>query len=57
MIPIWQRPKSEVKDEEYNEFYKEKFCDWQDPLLTIHVSAEGSVRRTRPCCTSPARCP
>ena len=43
MIPIWQRPKSQVKDEEYNEFYKSKFGDWQDPLLTIHVSAEGSV--------------
>jgi len=43
MIPIWQRPKSQVKDEEYNEFYKTKFGDWQDPLLTIHVSAEGSV--------------
>ena len=43
MIPIWQRPKSQVKDEEYNEFYKSKFSDWQDPLLTIHVSAEGSV--------------
>ena len=43
MIPIWQRPKSQVKDEEYNEFYKSKFGDWQDPLLTVHVSAEGSV--------------
>ncbi len=43
MIPIWQRPKSQVKDEEYNEFYKSKFGDWQDPLLTIHVAAEGSV--------------
>ena len=43
MIPIWQRPKSQVKDEEYNEFYKTKFGDWQDPLLTIHVAAEGSV--------------
>ena len=43
MIPIWQRPKSQVKDEEYNEFYKSKFGDWQDPLLTIHVSAEGIV--------------
>ena len=43
MIPIWQRPKSQVKDEEYNEFYKSKFGDWQEPLLTIHESAEGSV--------------
>ena len=48
MIPIWQRPKSQVKDEEYNEFYKSKFGDWQDPLLTIHVSAEGSVELQGP---------
>ena len=43
MIPIWQKPKSKVKDEEYNEFYKSKFGDWQDPLLTIHVAAEGTI--------------
>ncbi|NCB64053.1 MAG: molecular chaperone HtpG [Clostridia bacterium] len=41
MVPLWQRPKAEVKDEEYNEFYKEKFGDWEDPLSVIHVSAEG----------------
>ena len=42
MVPIWQRPKSEVTQEEYNEFYKSKFGDWQDPLLSIHVAAEGN---------------
>ena len=46
MVPIWQRPKSEVKPEEYNEFYKEKFCDWEDPLAVIHVKAEGAVEYT-----------
>ena len=43
MVPLWQRPKSQVKDGEYNSFYKEKFMDWQDPLAVIHTSAEGAV--------------
>ena len=46
MVPIWQRPKSEVKPEEYNAFYKEKFGDWEDPLAVIHVKAEGAVEYT-----------
>ena len=43
MVPLWQRPKAKVTDEEYNSFYKEKFMDWQDPLAVIHTSAEGAV--------------
>ena len=43
MVPLWQRPKSEVKDEEYSAFYKEHYGDWEDPLATVHVSAEGQV--------------
>ncbi len=43
MVPLWQRPKSKVSEEEYNSFYKEKFMDWQDPLAVIHTSAEGAV--------------
>ncbi len=43
MVPLWQRSKSEVSREEYNEFYKEKFGDWEDPLSVIHTSAEGMV--------------
>ena len=46
MVPLWQRPKSEVKPEEYNAFYKEKFGDWEDPLAVIHVKAEGAVEYT-----------
>ena len=43
MVPIWQRPKSKVTQEEYNDFYKGKFGDWQDPLLSIHIAAEGTI--------------
>ena len=43
MIPIWKRRKSEVTEEEYNNFYKEKFFDFEDPIATIHVSVEGAV--------------
>ena len=43
MVPLWQRPKSKVKPEEYNSFYREKFGDWEDPLAVIHTSAEGMV--------------
>lgn len=43
MVPIWKKNKSEVKDEELNEFYKSKFQDYEDPLLTIRVDVEGKV--------------
>ena len=43
MVPLWQRPRSEVKEEEYSAFYKEHYGDWEDPLATVHVSAEGQV--------------
>ena len=40
---IWQRPESEVKDEEYNEFYKHLTHDYRDPLTRIKINAEGST--------------
>ncbi len=43
MVPLWQRPKSKVTEEEYNSFYREKFGDWEEPLAVIHTSAEGMV--------------
>ncbi len=43
MVPIWQRAKKDVTDEEYETFYREKFFDYNKPLRTIHSSAEGSV--------------
>ncbi len=43
MIPLWQRAKKDVSEEEYAAFYREKFFDYEKPLRTIHTSAEGSV--------------
>ena len=43
MVPIWQRAKKDVSEEEYETFYREKFFDYNKPLRTIHSSAEGSV--------------
>ncbi len=43
MIPIWQRSKSEVSDEDCVEFYKEQFHDMDDPAAVIRVNAEGRV--------------
>ena len=43
MVPIWQRAKKDVTDEEYDAFYREKFFDYNKPLRVIHSSAEGSV--------------
>lgn len=43
MIPIWKRRKSDVSDEDYNEFYKSQFHDFTDPLRTISVHAEGAL--------------
>ncbi|MBQ3411509.1 MAG: molecular chaperone HtpG [Oscillospiraceae bacterium] len=43
MIPIWQRSKSDVTDEECIQFYKDHFHDQEDPLAVIRVDAEGTV--------------
>ena len=43
MVPLWQRAKKDVTEEEYNAFYREKFMDYQKPLRVVHTSAEGSV--------------
>ena len=43
MVPIWQRGKDEVSDEDCKKFYKEKFRDWEDPVSVIRVNAEGAV--------------
>ena len=43
MVPLWQRAKKDVSEEEYNSFYQDKFFDYNKPLRVIHTSAEGSV--------------
>ncbi len=43
MIPIWKRRKSDVTDEEYNEFYKTDFHDFEDPLDVMSLHAEGTL--------------
>ena len=43
MVPLWQRNKKDVTEEEYHSFYREKFFDYNKPLRTIHFSAEGTV--------------
>ena len=43
MVPLWQRAKKDVTEEEYESFYREKFFDYNKPLKTIHISTEGSV--------------
>ena len=43
MVPLWKRNKSEITDEDYNEFYKNKFNDFEDPQKIIHTHVEGAV--------------
>ena len=43
MIPIWKRKKADVTEEEYNEFYKSDFHDFEDPARTVSLHAEGAL--------------
>lgn len=43
MVPIWQRPKKDVEQEEYDKFYQEKFMSMDKPIKTIVTSVEGVV--------------
>lgn len=43
MLPIWKKNKSEITEEELNNFYKSKFMDYQDPITSIHVNVEGML--------------
>ncbi|MGM9913067.1 molecular chaperone HtpG [Floccifex sp.] len=43
MVPLWKRNKSQITQEEYNQFYKDHFYDYSDPFRTIHFNVEGNV--------------
>src|SRR5690554_4271531 len=41
MVPLWKRSKQDLSDDDLNNFYKEKFYDFENPLKTIHMNVEG----------------
>ena len=43
MVPIWKKSKNEVSEKDLNEFYKQKFADYNDPMLSLFVNAEGML--------------
>lgn len=43
MVPLWRKNKNEITPEEYNEYYKNKFMDFEDPLAVIHSKTEGQA--------------
>ncbi len=43
MIPLWKKSKAELTAEDYNNFYKEKFLDFEDPARVIHTNTEGQA--------------
>ncbi|NLW71162.1 MAG: molecular chaperone HtpG [Eubacteriaceae bacterium] len=44
MVPLWKKPKKDITEEEYNQFYMDKFHDWQAPLKVIHSNIEGTLQ-------------
>lgn len=46
MTPIWKKSKSEITDEQYNGFYKDKYYDYDEPLAHIHTRTEGTATYT-----------
>lgn len=44
--PIWKTDKSQLKDENYNVFYKSTFHDWEDPMFHFHLKVQGSIEYT-----------
>lgn len=46
MTPIWKKNKNDVEEEEYNNFYKQKYYDYNDPLMHILINVEGKINYT-----------
>lgn len=44
--PIWKTDKSQLTDENYNEFYKSTFHDWEDPMFHFHLKVQGNIEYT-----------
>lgn len=43
LVPLWKRNKKDIKEEEYNTFYSDKFFDYEKPLKYLHIHAEGTL--------------
>ena len=46
MVPLWKKNKNKISDEDYNEFYKSTFSDWENPPRHLHYNVEGNVSYT-----------
>ena len=46
MVPLWKKNKNKLTDEDYNEFYKSTFSDWENPQCHLHYNVEGNVSYT-----------
>ncbi len=43
MVPLWRKNKNELTEDDYNGFYKQKFMDYEDPILVVHSKTEGQA--------------
>lgn len=43
MVPLWKTKKSEITDEQYNDFFKKTYMSWSDPLKVVHTNVEGVI--------------
>ena len=50
MQPLWTRSKSDIKDEEYEEFFRHQFHEWEKPMEIFHTKAEGTIEYTALLC-------
>lgn len=46
MVPLWKKAKKDISEDDYKQFYKDHFMDWQEPARTIHFSVEGNLSFT-----------
>ena len=46
MTPLWKKRKTEVTDEEYNKFFKEKYYEYKDPMFHLSINVEGKINYT-----------